>query len=74
MKTIPLLTASIVLLASGSFANQSQHHHEDLGSVHFPVSCAPAIQEKFNRAVAQLHSFWYDEAEKAFSEITENCY
>jgi tetratricopeptide (TPR) repeat protein len=73
MKTIALLTASIVLLVSGSPANQShQHQHAqpgDLGSVHFPVSCAPAAQKTFNRGVALLHSFWYDEAGKTFAEV-----
>ena len=42
-----------------------------LGRVHFPVSCTPAAQEKFNLAVAILHSFWYEESEKAFAEVVE---
>ena len=49
-----------------------QHQHarpEKLGSVSFPTSCAPAVQAPFARAVALLHSFWYDEAEKAFGAV-----
>jgi len=49
-----------------------QHHHarpEKLGTITFPVSCAPASQAPFARAVALLHSFWYDEAEKAFAAV-----
>ncbi len=42
---------------------------EKLGAVNFPVSCREASQRQFNRAVALLHSFWYDEAEKAFRAI-----
>ena len=38
--------------------------------MHFPVSCAPAVQKTFERGAALLHSFWYDEAEKTFSEVT----
>src|SRR5262249_47988500 len=38
--------------------------------VHFPVSCVPAVQDDFKRAVALLHSFWYEEAEKSFAAIT----
>jgi tetratricopeptide (TPR) repeat protein len=38
--------------------------------VDFAVSCSPAAQERFGRAVALLHSFWYDEAEKAFTDVT----
>jgi tetratricopeptide (TPR) repeat protein len=41
----------------------------DFGEVSFPISCTPAVQPTFTRAVAMLHSFWYDEAEKAFSEV-----
>ncbi|MGA7473311.1 MAG: hypothetical protein WBW60_11325 [Candidatus Sulfotelmatobacter sp.] len=53
---------------------QTQHHHEDLtttqlGTVTFPVSCAPDVQKPFERGVALLHSFWYEEAEKEFQQI-----
>jgi hypothetical protein len=37
---------------------------EQLGTIDFPVSCAPSVQQPFARAVARLHSFWYEEAEK----------
>jgi hypothetical protein len=54
--------------------DKTHHHHEDLtaaqlGTVTFPVSCAPAVQKPFERGVALLHSFWYDEAEKEFTQI-----
>lgn len=47
------------------------HHHEELtqaqlGTVHFPVSCTPDAQKTFDKGVALLHSFWYEEAEKTF--------
>jgi len=50
------------------------HRHPDastekLGTVSFPVSCAAASQPPFERGVALLHSFWYDEAEKQFEAI-----
>jgi tetratricopeptide (TPR) repeat protein len=50
------------------------HHHEDLttaqlGTVNFPVSCAPSVRKPFERGVALLHSFWYEEAEKEFIQI-----
>ena len=50
-----------------------QHKHEmgeKLGRVNFTVSCNEAAQQQFNRAVALLHSFWYNEAEKGFTEVT----
>src|SRR5688572_3517216 len=49
-----------------------QHQHarpEKLGKITFPISCAPATHAPFARAVALLHSFWYDEAEKAFNAV-----
>jgi hypothetical protein len=49
-----------------------QHKHEmteELGQVNFLVSCNAAAQGQFNRAVALLHSFWYAEAAKGFSQV-----
>src|SRR5437867_10481596 len=69
MNTRYFALALIVLLLAGApvaFA----HDGEKLGSVRFPVSCAPAVQADFERAVALLHSFWYEEAQKAFTELT----
>jgi hypothetical protein len=41
-----------------------------LGSVSFQTSCKPRVKEEFNRAVALLHSFWLDEAERTFRAVT----
>jgi predicted Zn-dependent protease len=52
---------------------EHQHHHdqtEKLGRVNFNVSCTPEARKQFNRAVAWLHSFEYEEAEKAFAEVS----
>lgn len=52
-----------------------QHRHEPserIGQVNFRVSCNPKAQRQFNRAVAWLHSFEYEEAEKAFGEVVSN--
>lgn len=51
--------------------DHSHHAAEELGEVHFPVSCKPEVQKDFDRAVALLHSFWYGEAEKAFDAISK---
>src|SRR5215468_2703500 len=58
----------VLLLAAAPVA--SAHDGEKLGTVHFPTSCAPAVQADFERAVALLHSFWYEESVKAFTAIT----
>lgn len=53
-------------------ANQHEHDMgEKLGRVNFTVSCNSASQQQFNRAAALLHSFWYEEAEKAFVQVTK---
>lgn len=69
-----VLTAAILLFLVPPVAAQhgDGHRHdpsEKLGKVNFAVSCTPQAQKKFNRAVAWLHSFEYEEAEKAFTEV-----
>jgi tetratricopeptide (TPR) repeat protein len=57
--------------------DKDHHHHEDLtaaqlGTVSFPISCVPSVQQPFERGVALLHSFWYEEAEKEFQQIAKD--
>ncbi len=57
--------------------DKEHHHHEDLteaqlGTVHFPISCSASAQHPFERGVALLHSFWYEEAEKEFLGIAKD--
>ncbi len=55
--------------------SQEEHHHdiseEEVGSVHFLTSCQPDLAGNFNRSVALLHSFQYEQARQAFTEISE---
>ena len=44
---------------------------QDLGRVTFKTSCTPAAQEKFDRGVALLHSFYFPETAKAFTESAQ---
>lgn len=44
---------------------------EKFGTVRFPVSCNGAAQERFDRAVAILHSFGYRVAHDAFASVRE---
>ena len=54
------------IAAAGADGTGSAEH---LGTVSFPVSCAPAVQPQFTRGVALLHDFWYQEAQRQFEEI-----
>src|SRR6266705_1449412 len=38
------------------------------GAVDFPVSCAPVARAQFIRGVALLHSFFYEEARRSFTD------
>src|SRR5499427_7077152 len=62
-----LLTATLIALTNQAAARAE----ERLGEVNFPISCSPAAQAQFNRAVALLHSFFFPETVKAFSAIAE---
>jgi tetratricopeptide (TPR) repeat protein len=67
----PLLFIASTLAIAEDAPQSSVGAQAQLGQVDFPVSCAPAAQQQFNRAVAILHSFWYEEAIKAFGAVTE---
>ena len=68
---VVLLSALTVSLPAALCQEEHQHPvPEKLGEAFFPVSCAPAVQEPFNRGVAVLHSFAYSAAEKIFLDIT----
>jgi tetratricopeptide (TPR) repeat protein len=42
------------------------------GTVHFPITTSnPKAQEFFDQGVAQLHSFWANEAERSFLEAAQ---
>jgi len=60
----------VLLLAAPLAGGQHDHQAmESLGSVHFPVSCAPAVGSTFTRGVALLYSFEYEQAQLAFQNV-----
>ena len=71
-RRISLGFAAAVLLASpiqpGARADTGAKLVEE---VDFATSCGPAVQHTFKHAVWTLHSFWYPEALKDFTAITE---
>ena len=77
MKTCLFTLAVLLTFTLPLCADDEGHHHEELteqqlGTVHFPVSCAASVQKPFERGVALLHSFWYEEAEKEFEQIAKD--
>jgi len=72
MRKLIWILAIGVALTLPALADDDHHHEEltqqQLGTVHFPVSCSAEAQKTFAKGVALLHSFWYEEAEKTFLE------
>jgi hypothetical protein len=71
------LSYRLVLLSSSSVFFFSAYpalagDAADVGQVHFPVSATAPAQENFNRAVAMLHSFWYEQLDDAFSKVSSD--
>ena len=72
-----LLACACVLFSfrGSAFSDEMHAHHHDaaekLGNVSFPISCATDSQKPFERGVALMHSFGYEEAEAQFIEITQ---
>lgn len=64
--------AGILITVLVALMNQTAARAEErLGEVNFPLSCSPAAQAQFNRAIALLHSFFFPETVKAFTAIAE---
>jgi hypothetical protein len=74
-----VIAITVLMLATSPALGQHSHHGhhapspaaDKIGQVSFPISCAPTAQKPFERAVALLHSFWYLEAVKGFTEVTQ---
>jgi len=75
MRSLTAVLASALLFAPLALCQEDHHHaltEEEVGSVHFTTSCAGDLAGNFNRAVALLHSFQYEQARQAFGEISEH--
>ena len=69
-RTVRLLSVAACVLARPLAA---QHDHDQstgrLGHVVFPISCNARAQQQFERAMAMLHSFWWEEGQGAFQAV-----
>ncbi|MFO0987899.1 MAG: hypothetical protein U1F37_11115 [Alphaproteobacteria bacterium] len=66
-RILTMLAAAAVSMPLAAHAHTPPQGAERLGTVEFRVSCA--AQPEFNRAVALLHSFWFQPADEAFRAI-----
>jgi hypothetical protein len=73
--SLRVVFAATISLALPAVAQEHSHQDESssasdtLGKVTFPISCKSSVQLPFERAVAMLHSFWYEASTEAFQRI-----
>jgi tetratricopeptide (TPR) repeat protein len=76
-RRLQLVIAASVLLALPMLPGaRAETVAKIVEEVDFATSCSPAVQQSFKHAVWTLHSFWYPEALKGFTAVTEadpNC-
>lgn len=73
-RALTLLAVSAVLITTSPARAQHEQHAggqgaERLGTVSFETSCAPAVREDMNRAVALVHSFEFHAAIEGFGAV-----
>jgi tetratricopeptide (TPR) repeat protein len=72
MKLLAGLLALCILPVGSGWCDESHHHsltEQEFGSVHFSTSCVKEVEISFNRAVALLHSFQYEQTRDAFGKV-----
>ncbi len=70
-----LLAAAAALscgLIGAALAHEVDEGQGRLGKVNFANSCDAKVQKELQRAVAMLHSFWFNAGEKAFRHVLED--
>src|SRR4051794_8885126 len=74
MRSLSVLILGLCLPFCAAWADEGHHHaltEEEVGSVQFETSCSKDIAGSFNRAVALLHSFQYEQTRHAFTQIAK---
>ena len=75
MKQLTVVACVLALFAVPRVVSAQEDHSQhkgsssQVGTVSFETSCKPAVKEDFNRAVAELHSFWFPEARVWFEGV-----
>jgi len=65
---LAVVIGSLTVLGAETSAVPEPGDLRTAGAVDFPVSCASAAQAQFIRGVALLHSFFYEEARRSFTD------
>lgn len=73
LSTAAMVFVALVSVGTTGAAQADHQHHgksQTVGRVAFPTSCRADVQEQFEKGVAMLHSFWFEEAQKTFEQVT----
>src|SRR5882762_8721890 len=68
-RLVTLVVLCLGLVGRLAAQDPHDHHAEVLGRVAFPVSCNDEARTRFERAMALLHSFWWEEGGRAFRAV-----
>jgi hypothetical protein len=76
--SILMIGAGLTAAPAGNAQQPEDHPHGPeghglgkLGKITFPVSCNAEAGRRFERAMAVLHSFWWEEGDAAFNGVLE---
>src|SRR5215510_777772 len=64
-----LIAVPLIVLVVAAASVVTGQPRDKLGKVEFANSCSPGVQEKLQRGVAMLHSFYYSATQKAFEAV-----
>jgi hypothetical protein len=71
--TLHTAAASLAFaLAAPADAHEVEAGAGQLGTVNFANSCDAKVQKELQRAIAMLHSFWFNAGEKSFRHVLED--
>jgi tetratricopeptide (TPR) repeat protein len=66
---VTLVAAGLLALVLRAFGEPKPGDLRSAGNVHFPITAPAPEQAEFDRGVALLHSFFYEEARRIFTQI-----
>ncbi len=73
-RTSAAIVLTAMLIAAPAALRSQAHAHtartpDRLGSVHFQNSCSPTVAARFDRAIAELHSFEFGASIRSFNAV-----
>ena len=74
-RPVPRVAIAFLFFSSLLWADEGHHHaltQDEIGSVNFATSCSHEVAADFNRAVALLHSFQYEQSRGIFEAVANS--